>query len=74
MTHVQKTKIAALPVRKRMLNLWLAGESFSAISGCSGVTSKTVSNIAKQFIERGHLFPLKPGGKERKGRLLPPML
>ena len=65
MSHVQKTKIAALPVRKRMLNLWLAGESFSAIASCSGVTSKTVSNIVKQFIERGHLFPLKPGGKER---------
>ena len=66
MSRVQKTKIVSLPVRERMLNLWLAGESFSAIASCTGVTSKTVSNIVRKFTERGHLFPLKPGGKERQ--------
>ena len=63
MSRVQKTKIVSLPVRERMLNLWVAGESFAAIASRTGVTSKTVSNIVRQFIERGHLFPLKPGGK-----------
>ena len=66
MSHVQKTKIASLPVRERMLDLWLAGESFSAVASRTGVTSKTVSNILRKFTERGHLFPLKPGGKERQ--------
>ena len=55
-----------ISVRERMWNLWLAGESFSAIASCTGVTSKTVSNIVRKFTERGHLFPLKPGGKERQ--------
>ena len=66
MSRVQKTKITSLPVRERMLNLWQAGESFSAIASYTGVTSKTASNILRQFTERGHLFPLKPGGKERQ--------
>ncbi|XP_028407133.1 uncharacterized protein LOC114529512 [Dendronephthya gigantea] len=65
MSSIQKTKVVSLPVRKRMLELWLSGETFTAIANCTGVTSKTVSNILSKFIQRGHLLPLKPGGKER---------
>ena len=61
-----ENQIVSLPVREHMLNLWLARESFSAIASCTGVTSKTVSNIVRKFTECSHLFPLKPGGKERQ--------
>ena len=55
-----------MPNRERIIALWANGESNTCIASRLGISSRAVSNIVTNSIERGHLLALKPGWKERQ--------
>lgn len=62
----QRTNKTSLPIRESIIALWTEGESNNNIANRFGISTKTVSNIVQNMIERGHLLDVKPGEKRRE--------